>query len=67
MAAAPYSSSYAAQSLGLAPVASGKDIGTLLQNQLAEQAKKRAQRNPQQDGQMSAAAFDLFGQTPNAQ
>lgn len=65
MAASAFANSYAAQSLGLTPnVTGGLDIANVLKNQLAEQAKRRAQKNTPVDGMMSPAAFDLFGKTP---
>ncbi len=67
MAVSAFANSYAAASLGLTPnVTGGSDIANVLKNQLAEQAKKRAQRQPPVDGMNSAAVFDLFGKTPNA-
>lgn len=62
--------SYAAQSLGLTPTSTGAgDVTRILQNELAEQAKKRVRRPGQmgadQQQSFSPAAFDLLGLSRN--
>lgn len=67
MALSALGTSYAAQSLGMAPAATGaQDIGQVLRNQLSQVVKRRQIKQNITTQPTGAASFDLLGKaTPS--